>query len=229
MRHARAAAILAASHAPPEQVATHLLAAPRRGESWVVDTLTAAAGSARTKGAADTAVVLLTRALEEPPAPERRPGLLLELGLAETLTSGAAAATHLHEAWETLARPARARLRRSDPRTHPLPHGAAHEAAAVASRAAAETPPELVDERQALRATELAAARYGTGGAPTAEELEAVRIEGAGPAPDSRVDAVVLPRDGRCRRRALRCARRGSTRRRGADRRRRPGSSLSRR
>ena len=36
--------------------------------------------------------------------------------------------------------------------------------AAIARRAAAETPAELVDERQALRATELAAARYGSAG-----------------------------------------------------------------
>ena len=113
MRHARAAALLAEYEAPPEQIATHLLSAPRRGDPWVVDVLAAAAASARAKGAADTAVSLLTRAIEEPPPPERRPGLLLELGLAEVLTSGPAAAAHLRDAWESLEDPRCARTRRA--------------------------------------------------------------------------------------------------------------------
>jgi DNA-binding CsgD family transcriptional regulator len=181
MRHARAAAILAERDAPAEQIATHLLAAPRRGDPWVVDTLATAAASARAKGAADAAVSLLTRAIEEPPPPERQPELLLELGLAETLTSGPAAAEHLREAWERLEDPRRrayaaAILARTLFFTAP-----ASEAAEVARRAAAQAPPELVDERQALHATELAAARYGMGGEPTAVDLEAVTIEGDGP------------------------------------------------
>src|SRR5689334_4137901 len=181
MRHAQAAAILAERDAPPEQIATHLLAAPRRGDPGVVDVLATAAGSARAKGAADTAVALLTRAIEEPPPAERRPELLLELGVAETLTSGPDAAAHLREAWESLEDPRRrahaaAILARTLFFTAP-----AGEAADVARSAAAEAPPELVDERQALRATELAAARYGMGGQPSAEELEAIAIEGDGP------------------------------------------------
>ncbi|HXD57791.1 MAG TPA: AAA family ATPase [Thermoleophilaceae bacterium] len=181
MRHARAAAVLAERDAPPEQIATHLLAAPRRGDPWVVDVLAEAAASARAKGAADTAVSLLTRAMEEPPPAERQPGLLLDLGLAETLTSGPDAATHLREAWQKLEDPRRrayaaAILARVLFFTAP-----AREAAEVARRAAAEAPPELVDERQALRATELAAARYGMGGAPAAVDLDAVAIEGDGP------------------------------------------------
>jgi DNA-binding CsgD family transcriptional regulator len=181
LRHAQAAAVLAEHGAAPEQIATHLLLAPRRGDPWVVEVLAAAATSARARGAADTAVSLLTRAIEETPPPERRPQLLLELGLAETLTSGPAAATHLREAWESLEDPrgrahAAAILGRVLFFTAP-----ASEAAAVVRCAAAETPPDLVDERQALRATELAAARYGMGGTLTAAELDAIRIEGDGP------------------------------------------------
>jgi DNA-binding CsgD family transcriptional regulator len=181
LRHARAAELLAERSAPAEQIATHLLAAPRRADPWVVGVLTDAAAAARAKGAADTAVSLLTRALEEPPPPERRADLLLELGLAETLTSGPAAADHLREAWESLEDPRRrayaaAILARTLFFTAP-----AREAAAVARRAVAETPAELLDERQALRATELAAARYGMGGEPSAEDLAAERIEGEGP------------------------------------------------
>ncbi len=181
MRHARAAALLAEHGAPPEQIATHLLSAPRKGDPWVVDVLAAAAASARAKGAADTAVSLLTRALEEPPPPERRPGLLLELGLAEVLTSGPAAATHLREAWEQLEDP-QLRAYAAGALTRTLFFTApAAEASAVSRQAAAETPPELVDARQALRATELAAARYGMGGKLSAEDLSAVAIEGDGP------------------------------------------------
>jgi DNA-binding CsgD family transcriptional regulator len=181
MRHARAAALLAARGAPAEQIATHLLAAPRTSDPWVVDVLAAAAKAARARGAADTAVSLLARALEEPPRPERRPELALELGIAETLTSGPAAATHLREAWETLEDPRRrayaaAILARTLFFTAP-----ASEAGAVARRAAAETPADLVEERQALRATELAVARYGMGGDPSAAALEEIRIEGEGP------------------------------------------------
>ena len=180
MRHARAAELLAEHEAPPEQIATHLLSAPRGGDPWVVDVLAAAAASARAKGAADTAVSLLTRAIEEPPPPERRPGLLLELGLAEVLTSGPAAATHLRDAWESLEDP-QLRAYAAGALTRTLFFTApAREAAAVARQAAAETPPELVDARQALRATELAAARYGIGGA-SVEDLDAEVIEGEGP------------------------------------------------
>jgi DNA-binding CsgD family transcriptional regulator len=181
MRHARAAAVLAERDAPPEQIAMHLLAAPRRGDPWVVDVLAEAAASARAKGAADTAVALLTRAIEEPPPPGRQVDLLLELGLAETLTSGPDAAAHLREAWQRLEDPRRrayaaAILARVLFFTAP-----ASEAAEVAQLAAAEAPAELVDERQALRATELAAGRYGMGGQPSSEELDAIAIEGDGP------------------------------------------------
>ena len=47
LRHARAAELLAERSAPAEQIATHLLAAPRRGDPWVVDVLSAAAAAAR--------------------------------------------------------------------------------------------------------------------------------------------------------------------------------------
>ena len=97
------------------------------------------------------------------------------------LTSGTAAAAHLQDAWESL----------EDPRMRAYAAGAlartlfftapARDAAAVAQKAAAETPPEFVDERQALRATEFAAARYGMGGEPSPADLAAEPIEGDGP------------------------------------------------
>jgi len=181
LRHARAAEVLAERDAPAEQIATHLLVAPRRSDPWVVDVLAEAAASARTRGAADTAVSLLARAMEEPPPPERRTPLPLELGVAEVLTSGAAAAEHLREAWQALDDP-RARARAAAILGRVLFFTTAPgEAAEVVRCAAAEAPAELVDERQALRALELAAARYGMGGTPTAQELEAITLVGAGP------------------------------------------------
>ena len=58
--------------APADQVATHLLVMPRRGERWVVEMLREAARSALRRGAADSAVAYLRRALEEPPPDDLR-------------------------------------------------------------------------------------------------------------------------------------------------------------
>jgi DNA-binding CsgD family transcriptional regulator len=105
LRHARAARLLADAGAPAEEVAAHMLAMPRQGDEWVVETLAAAAHVAAGRGAPDGAVVYLRRALEEPPAQERRVGLLLELGVAEWLTDGPAAAEHLQAAYRALEDP----------------------------------------------------------------------------------------------------------------------------
>jgi DNA-binding CsgD family transcriptional regulator len=84
--HGRAAHMLADEDAPPERVAAHLLAAEPRGSEWVCDRLREAAREAVPRGAPDASVTYLRRALEEPPSPDNRPGVLLELGLAESLT-----------------------------------------------------------------------------------------------------------------------------------------------
>lgn len=79
-------------------MAAHLLAIPARGDEWVVETLRRAARTALGQGAADSAAAYLGRALAEPPPPDQRSELLLELGRAEALTSGPAAGEHLSEA-----------------------------------------------------------------------------------------------------------------------------------
>ena len=53
LHHERAAAILAQQGAAPEQVAAHLLRAPRRGSAATVELLRAAAGTAISRGASD--------------------------------------------------------------------------------------------------------------------------------------------------------------------------------
>jgi DNA-binding CsgD family transcriptional regulator len=96
--HLRAARLLADAGAPPEQAAAQLLLCPPRGEGWVVAACRAAAAASSGRGAPDSAVAYLTRALEEPPAPQDRPAVLLELGMAEAHATGPGAVEHLTEA-----------------------------------------------------------------------------------------------------------------------------------
>jgi tetratricopeptide (TPR) repeat protein len=96
--HRRAARLLTAAQAEPERVAAHLLLVSPASDATVVDSLREAARSARTRGASENAVAYLRRALAEPPADGERVDLLLELGAAEALVDGQAAAEHLTEA-----------------------------------------------------------------------------------------------------------------------------------
>ena len=161
LQHGRAARVLAEAGAPVEKVAAHLRAAPARGEAWVVEVLTSAATAARRKGAADSAVAYLARALAEPPPPERRAEVLLELGRAEALTHGPAAAEHLREAYGALTDPqARGEVGQMLGRAL-LFTGFPEDAVAVVRRAAAELPPELEDLRKALEAFELFSVLFG--------------------------------------------------------------------
>ena len=97
--HARAAELLRARGAAPERVALQLLHAPAAGDPAVVSDLRLAAEHARERGAPASAVVLLQRALLEPPDTALRGELLFELGHAELAMGNAAdAADHLAEA-----------------------------------------------------------------------------------------------------------------------------------
>jgi tetratricopeptide (TPR) repeat protein len=100
--HLRAAQLLAGEDAPPEAVAAHLVEAPRRRDPWVVDTLRAAATSALDRGAPGEAVRLLRRALAEPPTPEARPRVMLDLGRAEATAGEAQSVGRLREASELI-------------------------------------------------------------------------------------------------------------------------------
>ena len=83
LAHARAAALLAEEEAPADRIALHLLRAHPRGDPQVVATLRAAAAIAASRGAPETAITYLRRALEEPPPRASRAAVLLELRLAE--------------------------------------------------------------------------------------------------------------------------------------------------
>ncbi|WP_127354779.1 hypothetical protein [Actinacidiphila soli] len=88
LRHEQAARVLHATGATAEQVAAQLLSTPHRGDPWVVSVLRASAREATRRGDTDAATTYLIRALREPPAPEDKPQVVLELGRCEAVRDG---------------------------------------------------------------------------------------------------------------------------------------------
>jgi DNA-binding CsgD family transcriptional regulator len=174
--HGRAVAALRALGAPPGQVAAQLLSVPPRGDDRVAELLHAAGRDAFARGAPDSAIGLLARALEEPPAPARRPGILLDLGVAETLVDGRAAAGHLRAAFEALEDPV-ARARTAVVLTQVLTFTTSpEESYEIATRALAELPPELTDLRRRMQAQRAVAIQWGA--APLDELAELYDFSG---------------------------------------------------
>jgi DNA-binding CsgD family transcriptional regulator len=103
--HLRLAEILAAEDVAEERIAAHLLPATRGGNEWVVETLTVAAARAMVRGAPDSAVRYLRRALEDPPQPEWRSHVMLELGRAEAVAGEEEAVERLRAAIDLIADP----------------------------------------------------------------------------------------------------------------------------
>jgi DNA-binding SARP family transcriptional activator/DNA-binding CsgD family transcriptional regulator len=170
--HARAASVLRERGASLDQVAGQLMLTPGRGDAAVARLLHAAGNAAVTRGAMDSSVGYLRRALEEPPAPEDRPGLLLDLGQAESLSHGPDSAVHLREAYETLTDTAlRVRAANALGRTLLFTISPA-EGAEVAFEAADALPPELADEALGLRAFAFMGVPFG---AMEPEEMLPVR------------------------------------------------------
>ncbi len=154
LAHERAARVLIGLEASPEQVAAHLLLAPRRGNQEAVAALRQAAETAAERGVADAAKTYLQRAISEPPRAEDRPALLVELGRLATMTDGPAAVASLKAAYATLIDPIlRAEVATLLARTLAFAGGPG-EATEFARAAAADLPEELVDERQGLHALE---------------------------------------------------------------------------
>ena len=171
LAHERAARVLRDAAAPADQIAGHLLFAPRRGEPWVAETLLRTGGEALRRGAPDPAVAHLRRALAEPPPDEVRPGLVLELGLAELLSSEPLKPDHLEEAYATVTDPeARLVAAHALARTH-LFAGDPDAGVAVVRSAVAGLPPEAEDARLALDAVRLCAVWFGAEDPESLEEL----------------------------------------------------------
>jgi DNA-binding CsgD family transcriptional regulator len=187
--HRRAADILHDDGAPKELVAAHLLVTPPDSDPQTIEILRLAARSALAKGAADSAVRMLERAIAENPPPSLYPELLSELAEAEVAAGLPHAVERLKDAISiTAASPKRSRLALTQGRAlidatryreavnvletaragldEPDPDLAAElEAAYIA---AAYGVPELVD-RAAQRAAEM---RAGIDGRPTAPQRE---------------------------------------------------------
>jgi DNA-binding CsgD family transcriptional regulator len=190
LMHSRAAAELRAGGASADQVASHLLTMPRRGEEWVVDVLEEAARSAARRSAPDSSVAYLTRALEEPPPAERRGRILLELGIAGTNTYAPLALEHLREAYDLLDDPrsrataafllARTLIFAGDPA----------DAARFARRAADELPDDLGDDRMALEAVEHVALYFGAPVEGAPERLVELRDHRFGDGPGAKMLAA---------------------------------------
>ncbi len=96
--HRAAARLLAPGAGSNERVAEHLLLSDPAADEWVVERLVQAARSAARSGAPESAAVYLRRVLEEPPAPDTVPSLLLELGMAEASAGLPAWPAHLEAA-----------------------------------------------------------------------------------------------------------------------------------
>lgn len=177
LEHARAAELLHEAGAPAEQIAAHLLHTPRSGEEWAREVLTRAARSASGKGAADSAVAYLRRALDEPHDENSRAELLAELGIAEANTRGEDAAAHLYEAYEAASDPyRRARLAFILARTLGFTRGRSVDAYNVASRALAELPDDFdPDPRYALEAIRSTSILFGGGSHDELALLESYR------------------------------------------------------
>ncbi len=103
--HLRAARVLARSGAAAERVAAHLLATRPTGDLWTIGVLNHAAGDALSRGAPDSAVAYLTRALAEAPVDGDRHTLLARLGRSEYLALHPGASAHLVEAMDAASSP----------------------------------------------------------------------------------------------------------------------------
>ena len=103
--HRRAAQLLLDEDAPADRVAAQLLLARRDADPRAVEVLCAAGRDSMSAGAPGRAVLLLRRALEEPPTREQRPDVLLALGRAEGAAGEAEAVERLTGAVSLISDP----------------------------------------------------------------------------------------------------------------------------
>jgi DNA-binding CsgD family transcriptional regulator len=175
LTHFRAAQLLRSRGASTEAVATHLLMAPPRGEAEVAQLLLEAGRSAARRGAIDSAVSYLRRALAESPAGAARAEIQRELGLAESLVNGRAAAEHLRAAYVDTHEPSlRAVVAHVLVRVVNFGESSA-KAVKLARRFRDDLPAELVDTRQALEAFELSMIFWGALDPAEADRLQNYR------------------------------------------------------
>lgn len=98
LAHGRAARLLAEEGADPADVAAHLTRCDPAADGWAVPVLRRAAAQANARGAPETAVVYLERALREATALDTRGEIFLDLGRAKTRLQDPSAVADLEEA-----------------------------------------------------------------------------------------------------------------------------------
>jgi DNA-binding CsgD family transcriptional regulator/tetratricopeptide (TPR) repeat protein len=175
LAHFRAAELLRSNGASAEAVATHLLMTPPRGDAEVARLLLEAGRSAGRRGAIDSAVSYLRRALVESPAGAARAEIQRELGLAESLINGRAAAEHLRAAYATTEEPElRAVVAHVLVRVVNFGESSV-KAVELARRFRDDLPAELVDTRAALEAFELSMIFWGALDPAEADRLRPYR------------------------------------------------------
>ncbi|WP_028059466.1 ATP-binding protein [Candidatus Solirubrobacter pratensis] len=183
VEHARAARLLAGLGASPERIAAQLMLAPARSDAWVVERLREAARVAISRGAPDAALAHLQRAQEEPPWPDVRTPLALELGAAAEFVRGPAAVEALRRAYGGLTDPvARGEAAIMLARTLLFMETPA-EAIAVVDAARDELGAEHEDLHQALHALRIVGVFFGVADPSDLDSLEPVRVgpRGTGP------------------------------------------------
>jgi DNA-binding CsgD family transcriptional regulator len=175
LQHARAAELMHVQQLPAEQISAHLLVAPGVEGEWVAEALEAAARAALSRGASESAVPYLRRALEEPLDPQRRARLLSVLGRAQINTGAADAIENLLAAYEQLDDPserAEAALIAAWAMIFSRDHVGAKE---LAAKARAELPERHGDLHHGLRAMEVFSVFFGAGSVAELDSLAEFR------------------------------------------------------
>ena len=157
--HGRAAEVLEAA-GEPDRAAVHLVQTEPGGDPSVVERLRCAAARALRRGAPRAALMLLRRALTEPPPESDRPGVLLETGRAARLAGDPSAARYLYEAHEHFNERARRAEAARELATALTAAGDVKHAAAVLERAIEALPPDASEDRLRLEADLLIASVY---------------------------------------------------------------------
>jgi DNA-binding CsgD family transcriptional regulator len=157
--HAEAARLLHAAGEPDDRVAAHLLEAHAGVADWVVAVLRSAAARAVARGAPESAIRFLRRALVESPPPSERTEILLELGYADAVAGNPRAVERFESALAGLGDPSRrAEVRLALGRTLHA-RGAHTEAAAAFERGLDEADDAMTETALRMEAGYVAAAR----------------------------------------------------------------------
>ncbi len=159
-RHLRAAELLLARAAKPDLAGAHLLLLEPRGERWIKDALQAAATDAVQRGAVESAITFLRRALAERPG-DPDYNLLFGLAMTEAPIDPRSAIEHLRAA-RSVAADEKTRVRLGEIIARLLVFYDPGEALTSARQTRAELPDDAYDMRAGLVALEQWAGRFSS-------------------------------------------------------------------